>query len=66
MKTSGKAHGNLWDATVPRPYAQLANLRREEGGWGRGNEAGSQRIHQAALFAFDGLQLGIVRIPRSH
>lgn len=64
MKTSGKAHGNLWDATLPGPYAQLTNLRSVQGGKGEGGKgAGSQRIHQAALFAFDGLQLGIVRIP---
>lgn len=42
MKTSGKAHGNLWDATVPRPYAQLANLRREEAG---GGEATRQAVN---------------------
>lgn len=38
---------------------QFEEWARGEGGKG----PGSQRIHQAALFAFDGLQLGIVRIP---
>lgn len=47
MKTSGKAHGNLWDATVPRPYAQLANLRREEEGLGA-RKGGRQSTHSSS------------------
>lgn len=54
MKTSGKAHGNLWDATETglRPGWMIGE--KGEGGRAGGQSTGSQRIHQAALFAFDG------------
>lgn len=65
MKTSGKAHGNLWDATLPGPYAQLTNLRSEQGGKEERGQIVNAfiKLHCLPLM---GCSSGLCAFPRSH